>query len=154
MANSRKYKFGYDRETQNGPEHRCYTCSKWKPHTLEFFYGRKAKRNGMTGTCIECDNSATRIRWATKYRNKKYNLPPDGYAHLMDQSNSCCYICGANGITEKRLCIEHDHTTRSVRGLCCNQCNTGISMFQDKPDLLIQAAEYLINAKIDDENLQ
>ena len=43
----------------------------------------------------------------------------------------------------KRLTVDHNHETNTIRGLLCSNCNTGLGMFSDNPELLIAAAEYL-----------
>ena len=50
-----------------------------------------------------------------------------------------CDICGVPGEV-----IDHDHQTGEIRGVLCSMCNLGIAKFDDDPDLLAQAIEYLI----------
>jgi Recombination endonuclease VII len=49
-----------------------------------------------------------------------------------------CQICGLAATT-----IDHDHSSGVVRGGLCNNCNTGLGMFKDSPQVLQKAAEYL-----------
>jgi hypothetical protein len=58
-------------------------------------------------------------------------------------SRQTCEICGKRPESIARLRIDHDHLTGKVRGLLCSNCNVGLGMFDDDPELLEQAAEYL-----------
>lgn len=62
---------------------------------------------------------------------------------LLDQNNGCA-VCGKspedNG---KRLAVDHNHTTGEVRGLLCNNCNTGLGQLGDNPATLRLALRYL-----------
>lgn len=55
-----------------------------------------------------------------------------------------CAICGIHeeNVT-KSLAIDHDHTTGLVRGYLCNNCNRGIGLLKDDPNVLRNAIEYL-----------
>ena len=50
-----------------------------------------------------------------------------------------CMICGST----HKLCIDHCHTTLNVRGILCSKCNTGLGMFNDNVDALVNAIKYL-----------
>jgi hypothetical protein len=52
---------------------------------------------------------------------------------------TACVICGST----HRLCIDHCHTTETVRGILCTQCNSGLGMFRDSAQLLAKAIKYL-----------
>ncbi len=69
-------------------------------------------------------------------------LPGGLYERLLAAQNGGCAICGkeANG---NRLSVDHDHGTGRVRGLLCQQCNTGLGGFRDDPALLERAIAYL-----------
>lgn len=90
---------------------------------------------------------------ATKAEMKnKYRINQQIYdAILADQGNKCA-ICGrengcrsvVNGVRKnKRLFIDHDHSSGLVRGLLCHRCNSGLGMFRDDIELLIAAVTYL-----------
>lgn len=61
------------------------------------------------------------------------------YKKLFNEVGGCCQICG----TIDRLVIDHNHNTDEVRSLLCYRHNTGLGLFQDDPDLLEKAAQYL-----------
>lgn len=74
---------------------------------------------------------------------KKYNLSLEDVENMEKRQKSKCLIC------EDRLPlkIDHDHETGLVRGLLCDLCNRGLGYFKDKPELLVKAAEYVMNNK-------
>ena len=72
---------------------------------------------------------------------------------MQEQDNKCA-ICkqsekriARDGKTITRLCIDHDHDTNEVRALLCHDCNSGLGKFMDSPELLIEAAYYLVDFK-------
>lgn len=58
---------------------------------------------------------------------------------VIRESQVVCQICGK----EKRLVLDHCHSTGKIRGMLCNSCNTGLGMFQDDTQRLTNAVEYL-----------
>ena len=77
-------------------------------------------------------------------RCKKYGITPRIYNELFDKQDGCCAICGVHqSELPYTLCIDHDHITGKVRGLLCNNCNTGIGRFKDREELLEKALNYL-----------
>lgn len=76
---------------------------------------------------------------------RTYGLPPGGYARLLAAQGGVCFICRrANGKT-KRLAVDHRHSDNVVRGILCGPCNQLLGHVRDDPEMLIRAAQYLIN---------
>jgi hypothetical protein len=87
---------------------------------------------------------AQRYRRATKLR--RYGLEIEDYDILLESQNGLCAICGkppTGGIKGKSLHVDHDHKTGQVRGLLHQKCNNGLGAYDDNPELLIAAANYL-----------
>ena len=57
-----------------------------------------------------------------------------------------CPICHKNlNSGHITLVIDHNHTTGKVRGVLCDNCNTGIGLFKENPAYMNQAIRYLDN---------
>lgn len=65
------------------------------------------------------------------------------YDELLALQGGGCAICGGRGKT-RRLNIDHDHRTMTIRGLLCHRCNRGLPSWAS-PKWLRAAADYLEN---------
>jgi hypothetical protein len=65
----------------------------------------------------------------------KFDISQEEFDLLPDH----CEVCGR----QERLVVDHNHVTNRYRGRLCQQCNTGIGMLQDSPELCRLAADYL-----------
>jgi len=132
----------------------CSMCGEVKP--LDDFYKNSSnKTHGRTSRCKPCSslNSSSwyqdnRERLVPRMRAnayaRYYSLTVEEYDAMYLSQNKGCAIChaptGANG---KRLAVDHNHQTEVVRGLLCDDCNTGLGKFKDNPNLLATALNYL-----------
>jgi len=81
---------------------------------------------------------------------KRFGITLEEYNFLLDKQNGVCAICSE---PEKRrdhrtkkpraLAVDHNHDTGEIRGLLCTDCNTGLGLLQDDPELLKLALSYL-----------
>jgi hypothetical protein len=83
-----------------------------------------------------------------KHNLGKFGLTPLQYEQMLQRQNGMCAICqtppaGQGHGSQSSLHIDHDHKTNRNRALLCGNCNRGLGMFQDNPNLLLLAAEYL-----------
>ena len=75
---------------------------------------------------------------------RRYGLTPIQYDRMAKDG---CQICGTKSCgTGRRLAVDHNHKTGKVRGVLCTSCNNGLGRFDDRPDLLLSAVEYLKGA--------
>lgn len=83
---------------------------------------------------------------------KRYGIGIEEYQTMYKQQEGKCAICeqhstdvftkGSEGF---ELCVDHCHHTGKVRGLLCENCNTGIGKLNDDPEMLRKAITYLEN---------
>jgi hypothetical protein len=79
-----------------------------------------------------------------KYQ-REYGITLEDYDRMYDEQNGRCAICRTNtpGGPGERFCVDHCHSTGTVRGLLCNNCNRALGHFKDDALLLQQAIKYL-----------
>ncbi|MHC4733443.1 MAG: endonuclease VII domain-containing protein [Planctomycetota bacterium] len=115
------------------------------------YYRDKRYSDGHTRRCKACARAYAREyehrrrgRYRLRQGQGRIEISPAEYDRLLQAQGGVCAICGrVSGDDGRRLAIDHDHTTEQARGLLCLQCNVAIGMFQDSPDLCVQAGVYL-----------
>lgn len=66
---------------------------------------------------------------------------------MRDQGNKCAicskeiYLFGSKKSNTAH--VDHDLVTGKVRGLLCQECNTGLGKFRDNPLFLANAIKYI-----------
>lgn len=79
---------------------------------------------------------------------KNYKMTPTEFNELWGAQSGKCAICAVDmaprGRAKNSVAVDHNHENGAVRGLLCRMCNVGIGYLRDDPDLLIAAAEYLV----------
>jgi hypothetical protein len=108
----------------------------------------------VSSWCYECYNNKNKTIYKERIRKgnlKKYGLTLEQYKLLLKNQNYKCAICEihvdiapAVGVSKGgRLCVDHVHGTKKIRGLLCSRCNTGIGLFLENTTSLTKAIEYL-----------
>lgn len=126
---------------------KCTKCGIEK-FTTEFFKDSQ-KSSGLRPDCKDCNKKMTaaynrKNRDAANFRNMKYKtgISKKKYFEILNKQDGKCAICGTVE-SNKRLLIDHCHSSMLVRGLLCNKCNQGIGYFNDNIELLKSAIDYL-----------
>lgn len=119
---------------------------------------RQVKFYAPRGTvCKPCQTKAAAARGKNDRLQAVYGITLDEYHHILAVQNGVCAICkGQRAVFD----VDHSHarekelraagmdslqaTRLSVRGLLCKRCNRrGLPAFQDNPDTIRRAAEYV-----------
>ena len=152
----------------------CSICNESK--SIESFSGRRCRQCRTNIAREKLNASPSRLekrreavrRWhAThpeesfaRYRKAhlQYNfgLTVDAYTAMLENQDNKCAICkkeetfrnGTGNIVS--LAVDHDHETGKVRGLLCKDCNQSIGKFNDDPELLYSAYQYLSIHKMEE----
>lgn len=100
---------------------------------------RYALPDGRGTRCKPCATDHMKAQW----RRYKYGISHDEYDALLKEQNGLCAICGRPDRLGKSLAVDHDHKTKLIRGLLCQNCNQAIGLLDDSIDLLLAAVQYL-----------
>lgn len=115
---------------KDGLRFRCKSC--------ESEDAKEAKRKAL-----EADYLGTRLKERADNLKRMFGMSLDEYEQKAQEQGNVCAICKGTCKSGKRLAVDHDHETGKIRDLLCGNCNGGLGKFQDDPELLIKAAEYL-----------
>ena len=82
---------------------------------------------------------------------QKYGISRREFDELLEFQGGGCAICGKPlDVMSRRMNIDHDHETGTVRGLLCTGCNTGLGHLGDNVEGLERALYYLQNTPFDE----
>ena len=143
----------------------CPKCNESLPHTA---FNKSSRRDGLQTYCRSCHNAMQREKYNSdpaekvkrQMRERKrnllnplakkdselkrlYGIGIDVYLKMLQDQGEVCKICKQDCKTKYSLSVDHDHKSGKIRGLLCNRCNRAIGMFEDNPELLRLAAEYI-----------
>lgn len=87
--------------------------------------------------------------YSRRARFRRHGLTEEEYVSMWREQGEACAIC--RRADSSRWAIDHDHDCCAglygcggcVRGILCIECNTGLGMFRDNPELLRAAAAFL-----------
>ena len=139
----------------DGVSKECLKCKAIK--NLSEFHKDKNKY-GSAYYCKICATANSRkhynrrIKEDPEYKESKrnswlrktYGITLKEYKDKLANQNHMCAICQValldNGTWTH---LDHNHKTGELRDFLCTNCNRGLGHFQDNPDLLLKAVDYL-----------
>ncbi len=83
-----------------------------------------------------------------RHRRKYYGITREQFDAIKAAQGGGCAICGQprgrflRGC-DRDLAVDHDHATKLLRGLLCDDCNIGLGMFEHSIERLQSAIGYL-----------
>ncbi len=136
----------------------CTGCQEAKP--LAEFFSRGGKLAHLYKSQCKTCMQAKRQQWAdenrdhlngwrrnnwvvTNRRLRRRGATQKMYDELYEAQHGCCALCNEPEEKFSWLCIDHDHETGKIRGLLCPNCNRGLGLLQDSPQLLQKAVAYV-----------
>ena len=80
----------------------------------------------------------------TKFKahlKRTYNLSYEEYSRMFAEQEGKCAIC--HNYSDRRLDVDHNHTTNQIRQLLCSNCNTTIGLVDENIVILENIISYL-----------
>jgi hypothetical protein len=132
----------------------CSKCKEGK--LLTEFSSNKSRKDGKHHRCNICNRIETK-KWqqanVDKVKNNglkyQYGITLAKYLEILEAQNGRCILCdtdtpGGRGSFH----VDHCHNSGKIRGLLCHHCNVGLGHFKDQESLLLKAALYLHNHRV------
>jgi hypothetical protein len=72
-----------------------------------------------------------------------YGIDQKEFDRMLAEQGGKCKICKDANPGTKGWALDHNHTTKEVRGILCQACNKLLGFAKDNPAVLREAANYL-----------
>lgn len=136
---------------------KCYSCrhdlwraGKWthpmdhrKGNKQIFLYiERRATSLNKLRRIRESDIKSTKkkkITWGRKRKELERSK-------LIADQKGLCAICSCE-LASTQACLDHCHSTGTLRGVLCRSCNTALGLFKDSKERLEKAIHYIQRAR-------
>jgi hypothetical protein len=112
-------------------------------------YNRQRKeKDGNTAQAKE-RNKVTRNKPENKRKTRDlwlrytFGISIETYEEMLEKQNGVCYICSKVNPSGRVLSVDHDHKTKMVRKLLCQNCNSLIGQAKEDIRVLEIVKEYL-----------
>ena len=151
----------------------CFRCKKEKESTD--FYRSKAIKSGFMNECKECNGernkkwriknklkaSKTSKEWALNnpersrllklksYLRRKYNITVEEFEKRKKAQQNRCLICEKVFVLSSQTHVDHNHSTKKVRGILCTRCNFIVGMVENEGDIILKSIEYIKRHELD-----
>jgi hypothetical protein len=126
-------------------QYRIDNLDKLKQDSKDWNNNNKDKHRESNSKWFQENRELTYSRYKVNRLKHIYGLTINEYNQMFVDQNGTCAICKKNQINGKNLSVDHDHQTSKVRGLLCNNCNSGLGFFKDNIENLTEAINYLNN---------
>lgn len=137
----------------------CSWCDEIKPHASFHKDKKNIRGRGLSYYCKECANAKSRgwhlenkqnpkVKEAKRnsYIKHKHGLSIEEYLEKLErQAYKCRICCVALPPSGFFTHLDHNHKSGVIRDFLCTNCNRGLGHFQDNPNFLKAAMEYLIS---------
>jgi hypothetical protein len=115
---------------------RCYTRQK-----LRRLYWQDPEKFRAKNRKNYASHRKDRIATARRNNLRRwYGIDQETVDKMLLRQAGLCAICESLMSPHH---IDHDHATGRVRALLCGNCNSGIGLLQDSPEIIRAAAEYI-----------
>lgn len=142
--------------TDPTPTKRCTKCGEYK--TLDFYKKHKNTRDGLTTWCRTCFSAYSLDyyhrhpeKWLHTQRKSRYGVTAPQVEAMEKAQDGCCFLCGKK--PKGQFHVDHDHVTGRARLLLCSKCNQALGMFDDSPERMRLAADYIERFREQDSTL-
>ena len=109
-------------------------------HGAPCIHGHGTLRYVSSRNCVVCANGLKAKRYRTdpkfrerhldRLREKARGVTAEQYAVMLQSQNGACICCGGTNPNNRKLSVDHNHTTDQVRDLLCNRCNMAIGFLE------------------------
>lgn len=127
---------------------RMYQQAKCKQCVAEYAKAYRDKNRDHVNAGIRASYARCKDRWVDQRLKRVFGIDMAEYNRMFSEQNGCCACCNRHQSEfNRRLAVDHCHTTNVVRGLLCSSCNHALGHVHDSDEPLQAMIQYLVRAK-------
>lgn len=123
----------HKRQMDNSREYRRKNLKKCKEKVAQYY--QKNKERLQKCATDRWENLTKEERWEKNLKGS-YGITANDYYTILEEQKGECIIC--HSISNKKLVVDHSHTTGKVRGLLCERCNRLVGQIENSPQSVIE----------------
>lgn len=140
------------KQSPDGRHHLCFPCKRARHRVYQQNYvNRDPERRRKQANDYALKNKS---RSSDNSRKRKYGLSNADIDQMVQAQGGVCGLCRGE-FTWGQTFVDHDHNCcprqdgnevtcgNCVRAILCRLCNQGLGMFNEDPELLRTAADYI-----------
>lgn len=116
---------------------------------------QKARFKAKHPDLVKAREKARKARWKAnhpeqakerelrKYLRRAHRISLEEYRNMVAAQGGLCAGCERPPKDGERLCVDHNHKTKAIRGLLCHNCNRGIGFLGEDPNTFARLVKYL-----------
>jgi len=140
--------FDKDKQKKSGRRPDCKKCSAERAAVYRAKHPEKVAKQRKKYAALNREklnayqkNYNKQNPLAVKNRQLKhyYGISVFDFLFLQEMQDHKCAICFNSG----PLVVDHNHTTKAVRGLLCHSCNLSLGRLDENADTCISMAKYI-----------
>lgn len=132
-----------EKASEADKRNRVKKLERIKEYRKAYWAANKERLSVMTKKWKE-DNRDTECRKSLNRETvKRYGITLEEKYKMVTEQQNRCLICGNEFSSSKDTHVDHNHTTRKVRGILCGRCNAGIGNFRENAEYLAGAIRYI-----------
>jgi hypothetical protein len=141
----------YQRTGANSYHSACKVCERamakdWYERNKEKATAKVREWREQNADAVKQYRSDNRQKHYRQELVRKYGVDPTWFDEQLQQQDNACVCCKRQfKWIDKQTTphVDHCHTTKKVRGILCNRCNTVLGLCEDKKELFKNLAGYL-----------
>jgi len=141
----------------------CTKCKEFK--SLDLFAKDKYKQDGHRSACKECnkvdhfrryhsdvegqkqrvqeyrENNVEKVKASNRNTKLKraYGITQEQFLEMSSKQDNKCACCGK----DRKLVVDHCHTSGNIRELLCNPCNTALGLLNEDTTIIQNLSNYI-----------
>lgn len=141
LANRKHEHYIKNKDKTSKRQHERYLKNKdaVRKYNKTYYLENKDRFAGQLKEYRRRNSGKKRAEWLLT----RYGLTIEQHGVLFASQEQRCAICKTDMPTKLGWCVDHCHSTRQVRGILCQNCNSALGHMKDDPLRLRLAAEYL-----------